>query len=312
MRPWTAALAAASFSVVVASSPLPVIVAGRVVFRVVDPGPYGTLAARVQAIDQQICEAISREDVGKPNMIVVQRGGLWSVFIGKTFLVSVYAGDAKLYGQPPKKVAELWAARLKEAFPLVQPLGQMTDKSVATRLDRPLATAQTRPVKVPPEHWGIVNTYMLLLWKAREVSRETQAEDDLRLAAEIIEDAARHYLAPPVAGGGHEPGTCPSLRTCRDCQAVMAAALAVEEDKRDVATALAGALASDEQATRAVRQAFEYVRHIDQPRFMAERVRMAWQLWQRLAARAARLCPSLEAVQAPAAATPGEAKAAGA
>lgn len=299
MRIWAAVLIAAVVPAALASSPLPVVVAGRVVFRIVDPGPYGTLTARLQAIDQQISEAISCEDVGRPKMVIAQRAGLWSVFIGKTFLVSVYAGDAKLYSQPAKKVAELWAARLKEAFPLAQPLGQMTDKSVATRLDRPGAAALARPVKVPPEHWGIVNAYMLLLWKAREVHADTQAEDDVRLAAEIIEDAARHHFATPSAGRGHEPGTCPSLRTCPDCQALIAAAVAVEDDKRDLAADLAAALAADESATRAVRQVFEYVRHIDQARFMAERVRVAWQLWQRLAERAARLSPSPEVAQTP-------------
>lgn len=298
MRTWAAVLVVAVVPAAFASSPVPVVVAGRVVFRIVDPGPYGTLAARLQAIDQQISEAISCEDVGNPKMTVVQRGGLWSVYIGKTFLASVYAGDAKLYGQPAKRVAELWAARLKEAFPLAQPLGQMADKSVATRLDRPGAAALARPVKVPPEHWGIVNIYLLLLWKAREACPETQAEDDVRLAAEIIEDAARHYFAAPCAGQGHEPGTCPSLRTCADCQALMAAAVAVEDDKRDLAADLAAALSTDEAATRAVRQVLEYIRHIDRPRFMAERVRVAWQLWQRLADRAGHLCRSSEVAHA--------------
>lgn len=290
MKTCLIALVAVSFAVSAAASPLPVVLAGRVVFRIADPGPYGTLQARLQAIDQQLTQAISCEDVGNPRMVVVERKGLWSVFIGNTFLVSVYPGDAKLYGKPPRAVAEKWAAELKKAFPLAEPLSRLGKESKAALLDRPGGASQPAPLKVPAEHWGIVNLYMMLLWKARQVEEELWAEEEARLAAEIIENAARHYLAPVCPGRGHEPGTCPGLRTCPDCQAQMAAAVAVEEDKRDLATNLAGAMAADELATRAVKQVFEYVRYLDQKRFMAERVRISWQVWRRLAQRAASLC----------------------
>ncbi|MCX7597901.1 MAG: hypothetical protein N2512_03400 [Armatimonadetes bacterium] len=292
-------------AIAVADAPLPVVLAGRVVFRIADPGPYGSLHARLQAIDQQISEAISCEDVGSPKMRVAQRGGLWSVFIGKTFLASVYPGDAKLYGRPAKSVANLWAAELKIAFPLSEPLTRMGSPSKATMLDKPGAAAQARrPVKVPAEHWGIVNTYMMLLWKVRQAGQEAWGEEEPRLTAETLEDAARHYLAPANQAKGHEPGTCPGLRTCADCQAQMAAALMVEDEKRELVSNLAAAMAADERATRAVKQVFEYVRYIDQKRFMSERVRIAWQLWQRLAQRAAEMCQSLAAAQPPTEATP--------
>lgn len=290
MKIWAAVLIAAVVPAAITSAPLPVVLAGRVVFRIADPGPYGTLQARLQAIDQQITQAISCEDVGNPRMVVVERKGLWSIFIGNTFLTSVYAGDATLYGKPPRAVAEKWASELKKAFPLAEPVCRLGKESKAALLDRPGGASQAAPLKVPTEHWGIVNLYMMLLWKARQVEEDTWAEEEARLAAEIIENAARHYLAPACSAQGHEPGTCPGLRTCPDCQAQMAAAIAVEENERNLAASLASAMAADELATRAVKQVFEYVRHIDQKRFMTERVRISWQLWRRLAQRAASLC----------------------
>jgi hypothetical protein len=272
-----------------------VVVAGQVIFRVSDPGSYRSAVDRVCAVDHAISDAISNEDVGHPNMRVAQSKGLWSVYIGKTFLVSVYPGDARAYGQPAKKVAALWAYRLKQVFPLAEPLTRMKDKSVATRLDRPKPETFAKPVKVPPEHWGVVDLYMLALWKVRQVKPEDRYVEDSRLAAEVVEDAARHYLALASAATGHQPGTCNALRTCADCQAAMAAAVAVPEDMHAAAMSLARGLAADEQAARAVTQVFEYARFLDAKRFMAERVRTSWTLWQRLSARAGALAAAAKA-----------------
>ncbi|MBC7289085.1 MAG: hypothetical protein H5T86_13810, partial [Armatimonadetes bacterium] len=100
----------------------PVILAGEIVCRLADPGEYGSVSHRVAAVDKRICDAISYEDVGNPQMKVAKRNGRWAVYIGRTYLVSVYPLDAKHYNLPEQQVAQMWASRFKKLFPLSQPV----------------------------------------------------------------------------------------------------------------------------------------------------------------------------------------------
>ncbi|MBC7289370.1 MAG: hypothetical protein H5T86_15280 [Armatimonadetes bacterium] len=141
------------------------------------------------------------------------------------------------------------------------------------------------PVSVPPEHWGLMNRWLLLLWKARSMPQAEFDEQRSRLEAEIIETAARHYFAEPEPCDCHEPGTCPSLSTCQRCQQAMSAAVELPRDKRPDSQRLLLALAGDEPARLNIRRAFDYVRQIEQSRFIRERVRLAWSLWEKLRSR---------------------------
>lgn len=278
----------------------PIILAGEVAFRVADPGPFGSAAARASAIDKRICDALSYENVGQPQMKVAMHNGRWSVYIGNTLLASVYPQDLQHYpGLSAKQVAGLWAQRLKRLFPLAEPL----TKRAARRAGK-LATGrptighlrpQRRRLVIPTVHWGLVNKLLILLWQARQAPKEGLSAKKMKIAAEIYELASRHYYAPPVKARGHEPGKCPSLKDCKACQADMQAATTVPQAKHSQAAALARALAADPTAQRAVLQALDYVRRIDKPRFFAERVRIAWTVWTRLAARAKALVQSTRA-----------------
>jgi hypothetical protein len=178
-------------------------------------------------------------------------------------------------------------------------------------MDRRAAQAALmRRVKVPQQQWGIVARYMIDLWDARQVKEEERAVEDVRLTARMVEDGAKYYYATPeakpfsaTAGGekGHEPGTCTHMKTCDVCQAMMDGSIDAPESKRAVSSELAKMLAADEEMSRAFRQAQEYVRFIKPDRFMRERVRVAWELWQRLEKRAKALQASAEAAVAEAA-----------
>ncbi len=277
-----------------------VVVAGQIAFRITDPGSFGSISARGTDVDQRICEAISSEDVGNPRMMVALRQGLWAVYVGNTYLVSVYPGDAKLYATPAKKLATTWASKLKALFPLAQPMGKAGVNSRTTAMDLKAAQAALlRQVKVPEEHWGIVARYMIVLWDARQVKMDDMAAvEGAKLSARMIEDGARHYYVPAEAKPGHEPGKCDHMKSCEVCQAMMDAAVATPEAKRDAAAQLAKLLATDDLMNRAVRQALEYCRSVPSPRFMRERARVAWQLYQRLNVRAGTLHVAAEATVA--------------
>ncbi len=266
----------------------PVILAGEIVLRLSDPGPYGTVAQRVAQVDKRICDAISYEDVGNPQMRVAKHNGRWSVYIGKTFLVSVYPLDAKHYGLPAKKVAYMWSGRFKKLFPLAQPVTKM--KHAPGTLSREEAVKHERlpvcrPVKVPREEWGLVNRWLVVLWKARSAKPEDYEAERGRLEAEIIATAARHYYAPKEPCDCHEPGTCPALKDCEKCQVAMQKAVEVRPEDKEKSHQLVMALARDPLTRRTIRRAFEYVRQIDGARFHRERVRVAWTLWKKLSAR---------------------------
>ncbi len=282
--------AAAVASSIAAHAAEPVILAGQIAFRLADPGPFPTVSDRVRAVDARICDAISYENVGEPHMKVALHNGRWSVYIGNTYLVSVYPLDVKHYsGLSPKRIAALWASRLKRLFPLSEPLTKMSARKAGRILHdvrRPTTACQPRKISVPPEHWGLIDRFLVILWQARIAPDDQMPAALSKLSAQVIEAASRHYFASPCKPQGHEPGTCPSIRTCKGCQADIQAALEVPAELHDKATALAVSFAHDEDATRAVRQAFEYVRRIDGQRFHAERVRIAWALWKRLYARA--------------------------
>ena len=284
-----AIVAALTISIGVAVAAEPVILAGEIVCRLADPGPFGSLAQRVAAVDKRICDAISYEDVGNPKMKVAKRQGRWSVFIGKTFLLSVYPLDAKHYGLPAKKVAYMWSGRFKKLFPLAQPVTKM--KHAPGTLPPEEAAKHERlptckPAKVPREHWGLINRWLVVLWKVRSASKEEYADEQGRYEAEIIATAARHYFVPAKPCDCHEPGTCPALKDCPKCQEAMKEAVEVPPQAKEQSHKLVMAMAADPITRRTIRRAFDYVRQIDGHRFHRERVRVAWSLWQKLAARA--------------------------
>lgn len=300
-----AAIIAASFtSLAFAKETANIVIAGQIAFRITDPGSYGSATARETKIDEHVCQAISVENVGKPKMKVAQHDGLWSVYVGKTFLASVYPGDAHMYGTSPKAVANHWAARLKTLFPLAEPMLRAGDSSHTTAMDRAAAQAALmRKVKVPREHWGIVDLYMIQLWDARQVKEADRPVEDEKTAGRIIEDGARHFYTKTECDEGHEPGTCSHLSTCTACKAMMGACIDTPEAKDPDAAELAKLLATDADMNRAIKQALEYVRYIDGKRFMRERVRIAWMLYKRLDKRAEALQAKAEA-NAAAASTP--------
>jgi hypothetical protein len=178
-------------------------------------------------------------------------------------------------------------------------MGKAGCNARTTAMDRAAAQAALlRQVKVPQQHWGIVARYMIILWDARQAKAGDAVVDDARLSGRFIEDGAKHFYVPPSDTPGHEPGKCDHMKTCDICQAMMTAAIDTPDSKRDAAAQLAKLLAGDERMTRAVAQALDYCRGIETQRFMRERPRIAWQLYQRLDGRAQALHASAEATVA--------------
>ncbi|MGQ9730287.1 MAG: hypothetical protein ACUVX8_03360 [Candidatus Zipacnadales bacterium] len=187
-RIWTGiailALGAASLA---AQDYYDLILANRVIGRLRDPGPYGSVSARGSYVEKNIVEALSVEDVGKPKMWIKIEGGLPYIYIGRTYLVEVRPGDVTGKGISKLALARQWVAGFKQQFPGAQPLTKMgrgaTDegRSVAA----PLVSTK-RAITVPEEDQALVEEVTKLLTASRNLAADDFEARSAELAAEIV------------------------------------------------------------------------------------------------------------------------------
>jgi len=144
-----------------------IVMANQPVCRLRDPGKEGSLTQRESDANKQIVEAISCEKLSSPSIRVDCSGPNPAIFIGKTFLVYVYPGDAKPNGVTPKQLAQSWAERFRILFPLVEPFKGSTGTAPA-----PLPPPKKLEVEVPPEDLPLLADLGALFAKARPLTAE--------------------------------------------------------------------------------------------------------------------------------------------
>jgi len=104
-----------------------IVLANKVVARIRDCGPYGSIWQRAARINQNINDAFEREDVGHPRMSLRLERGVWIVCIGNIKLIEVLAGDAQGAGCSTRQLATTWLANFRQRFPEAEPVIHMDD-----------------------------------------------------------------------------------------------------------------------------------------------------------------------------------------
>ena len=102
-----------------------IILANRLVGRLRDAGPYGSVSARASQVEKNIVEALSVEDVGEPKLWTKLEDGLPSIYIGGTFLVQVRPGDVAGKDISTRTLARQWVAGFEQQFPRAEPVTKM-------------------------------------------------------------------------------------------------------------------------------------------------------------------------------------------
>jgi len=147
-----------------------VTLANRLVCRLRDPGGYGSVSERGSAVEKNVVEALSVEDVGHPRMWTTTEGGYPAIYIGGTFLVQVRPGDAAGTGSSTSGLARQWLAAFKQQFPRAQPVTKMgTDgggKAAGTG-GGGAAPPPKRQVVIPEEDKALVEEVGRLLGDTR-------------------------------------------------------------------------------------------------------------------------------------------------
>lgn len=251
-----------------------IVVANKVVARIVAPGEFGSVSRRAAKIDQRIAQAISVEDVGSPKMSVRQASGVPTIFIGKTMLMRVYPEDAKRYNVSPAQIAKQWAGNLARQFPLAEPCIHMGKGAAASELARAQARAAAAAnVKVPPQDWAIVAVVLDHIARSRVLAapvfeRELPAITK-RIHEDIKQNAENLRQGKPLPTPPHAPGTCPQPGGCPACRSAKAAAVG-------------GSPSSDEGISvppvveRRIEGGLKLMRIVNDQRYRRDRAMVAW------------------------------------
>ncbi len=168
-----------------------IVLANRIIGRLRDPGPYGSISARASQVEKNIVEALSVEEVGRPKMWIKMQGGLPSIYIGATFLVQVRPGDVTGTGTSTKTVAQRWLAGFKQQFPRAEPVTKMgSSGGGGSAAGSGGGSSGPKPppkkeIVVPEEDRELVGSVQAILADTRTLAEEDFATKAEGLAAEL-------------------------------------------------------------------------------------------------------------------------------
>ncbi|MBM3471889.1 MAG: hypothetical protein FJX75_01285, partial [Armatimonadetes bacterium] len=169
------ALTVAIVGPVLAGDYYDVILANKLVCRLRDAGGYGSVSERGSAVEKNVVEALSVENVGNPRMWTKSMGGLPAIYIGGTFLVQVRPGDAAGTGSSVSGLARQWLAAFRQQFPRAEPVTKMgRGGGGAAASTGGIGPGPTRrqPVVVPDEDKALVEEIERLLGDGRALPAE--------------------------------------------------------------------------------------------------------------------------------------------
>ena len=115
-----------------------IVVAGKIVARVRDKGPYESVAQRAAAVHKQIAECISKKEVGEPRMALKQENGLWTIHCATTRLISVYPSEAKANGLAERELAAIWLRNFERELPNAEPVVDRVKRLGDAAWEKPL------------------------------------------------------------------------------------------------------------------------------------------------------------------------------
>ncbi len=169
------------------------ILANKIIGRLRDPGPYGSVSARGSQVEKNIVEALSVEEVGEPKLWTKLEDGLPSIYIGGTFLVQVRPGDVEGKGISTRTLARQWVAGFDQQFPRAEPVTKMGGSSGNGSAKSNGGSGPTPPPKkeivVPEEDRELVGSVAEMLAGARaleDAEFEAKAEDCATEVATLV------------------------------------------------------------------------------------------------------------------------------
>lgn len=98
-----------------------VIVCNQVTLRIRVPAQGMSVQQRVADIYRRIVLAWSRERITADRVTLQQTGGTWSIYAGRTLIVTVTQEDARANGTSTAGLAQAWHAKLRELLPQCKP-----------------------------------------------------------------------------------------------------------------------------------------------------------------------------------------------
>jgi hypothetical protein len=184
-----------------------VVLANRLVCRLREAGGHGSVSERGSAVEKNVVEALSVENVGSPRMWTKTVGGYPAIYVGGTFLVQVRPGDARGTGLSTSSLARQWLSAFRQQFPRAEPVTKMgkgaSGRAAGTGGGGALPTGK-REVVVPDEDRDLVAEVGRLLTDSRAMTPE---DFDARAAA-VADEAATLVWRCTVGGS-----TCETLDT---------------------------------------------------------------------------------------------------
>jgi len=161
------------------------ILANKIIGRLRDPGPYGSVSARGSQVEKNIVEALSVEEVGKPKLWTKLEDGLPSIYIGGTFLVQVRPGDVEGKGISTRTLARQWVAGFGQQFPRAEPVTKIGGSSGGGTAKGSGGSGPAPPPKkeivVPEEDRELVGNVEGMLGSAR-----TLVDEDFEAKAQDV------------------------------------------------------------------------------------------------------------------------------
>ena len=153
-----------------------IVVAGEIVARVRDKGPYDSIVHRAAAIDEAINDVIAAGNLGMVEISLKDVDGLWTVFVGDKRIMAVYPAEAEANQVVAQELGNIWVNNLQVQLPKAMPVAvtalappaETTPEEPATEAVTNVGTSTVEVIEVPvatetPEITAIQGTKLLIL-----------------------------------------------------------------------------------------------------------------------------------------------------
>lgn len=98
-----------------------IIICNQIALRIRVPAQGMNVQQRVADIYRRIVLAWSRERITAERVTLQRTGGTWSIYAGRTLIITVTQKDAQANGTSAAALAQAWHAKLRELLPQCKP-----------------------------------------------------------------------------------------------------------------------------------------------------------------------------------------------
>lgn len=123
---------------------------GALVARLRDPGSFKTVDERAASVDKVLIEVISKEDTQHPEVMLKQKGNLWTVYAWDKPVMTVYPAEAAANNMTEKQLGLQWANKLRAQLPKATPCSKLPPEQLGYGKPVKVAATATTPVAVKP------------------------------------------------------------------------------------------------------------------------------------------------------------------